>query len=174
VNQTSAVPGRSVTNNMTTIRDVTTFYRETNRNLYILTVDQAKAFDRVEHNFLHVVLDKFGFGEQFKMWIKMLYKDINSKVGVNRFFTRQFDVRRSVRQGCIPSPALYVLCIEILACKLKNDVLYKGIRLPDGLTEIKMIIHADDTTLFSESVTSLIRFFEVYNVPLCSRFGSGN
>jgi hypothetical protein len=59
-------------------------------------------------------------------------------------------------------------------CKLKNDVLYKGIRLPDGLTEIKMIIHADDTTLFSESVTSLIRFLEVYNVPLCSRFGSGN
>jgi hypothetical protein len=37
-----------------TKRDVMTFYRETNRNLYILTVNQAKAFDRVEHNFLHV------------------------------------------------------------------------------------------------------------------------
>jgi hypothetical protein len=122
--------------------------------LYILTVDQAKAFDRVEHNFLHAVLDRFGFGLQFKTWIKMLYKDINSRVCVNRFLTEQFDVRRSVRQGCSLSPALYVLCIEILACKLKNDVLYKGIRLPDGLTEIKMIIHADDTALFTESVSS--------------------
>jgi hypothetical protein len=79
------------------------------------------------------------------------------------FFTWQFDVRRSVRQGCSLSPALYVLCIEILACKLKNDVLYKGIRLPDGVTEIKMIMHADDTALFTESVASLFRFFKVYN-----------
>jgi hypothetical protein len=72
VNQTSTVPRRSVTNNMTTIRDVMSFYRETNRNLYVLTVDQAKAFDRVEHNFLHVVLDRFGFGQQFKAWIRLL------------------------------------------------------------------------------------------------------
>jgi hypothetical protein len=86
VNQTSTVPGRSVTNNMTTIRDVMSFYSEMNRNLYVLTVDQAKAFDRVEHNFLHAVLDKFGFGQQFKAWIRLLYKDISSKVCVNRFF----------------------------------------------------------------------------------------
>jgi hypothetical protein len=162
-NQTSAVPGRSVINNMTTIRDVMAFYRETNRGLYVLTVDQAKAFDRVEHNFLHAVLDKFGFGTQFKAWIKILYKNVNSRVCVNRFLTDQFDVRRSVRQGCSLSPALYVLCIEILALKLKNDVIYKGIRLPDGVTDIKIIVHADDTALFAESATSLRRFFEVYS-----------
>jgi hypothetical protein len=80
------------------------------------------------------------------------------------FFTWQFDVRRSVRQGCSLSPALYVLSIEILTCKLKNDVLYKGIRLPDGVTEIKMIMYADDTALFTESVASLFRFFKVYNI----------
>jgi hypothetical protein len=153
VNQTSAVPGRSVINNMKTTRDVMTFYRETNRN-----------FDRVEHNFLHVVLDRFGFGQQFKAWIRLLYRDISSKVCVNRFFTRQFDVRRSMRQGCSLSPALYVLCIETLACKLKNDVLYKGVRLPDGITEIKMIINAGDTALFTASVMSLSRFLKSISV----------
>jgi hypothetical protein len=52
-----------VTNNIATIRDVLTLYKETNRDLCILTVDQAKAFDRLEHNLLYVVLDRFGFGE---------------------------------------------------------------------------------------------------------------
>jgi hypothetical protein len=33
-NQTSAVPGRSVLNNMSTIRDIMAFYKETNRDLY--------------------------------------------------------------------------------------------------------------------------------------------
>jgi hypothetical protein len=51
VNQTSAVPGRSVLNNMSSIRDIMAFYKETNRDQYILTVDQAKAFDKVEHGF---------------------------------------------------------------------------------------------------------------------------
>jgi hypothetical protein len=127
VNQTSAVPGRSMINNMATIRDVMSYYKETHRELYILTVDQAKVY---------------------------------SKVCVNRFFTRRFDVKRSVRQGCSLSPALYVLCIEILACKLKVMLFIKvfGCQM-----EIRMIAHADDTALFAESVSSLSRFLQEYN-----------
>jgi hypothetical protein len=91
---------------MSSITDIMAFYKETNRDLYILTVDQAKAFDRVEHCFLHNVLDKFGFGSDFKTWIRLLYTDISSKVLVNRFLTDSFPVERSVRQGCSLSPAL--------------------------------------------------------------------
>jgi hypothetical protein len=54
------------------------------------------------------------------------------------------------------------LCLEILALQLKADNLYKGIRLPDGVTEVRMIAHADDTTLFAEDVGAIKRFFDVY------------
>jgi hypothetical protein len=128
--QTSAVPGRSVLNNMSSIRDIMAYYRETNRDLYILTVDQAKAFDKIEHCSLHDVIDKFGFGDCFKRWIKLLYTDISSKVLVNRYLTDSFQVQRSVRQGCSLSPALYVLCFEVLALRLRNDIIYRGINYP--------------------------------------------
>lgn len=36
--------------------------------------------------------------------------------------------------------------------------------MPDGITEIKMIIHADDTALFTESVMSLSRFLKSISV----------
>jgi hypothetical protein len=155
VNQTSAVPGRSVLHNMSSIRDIMAYYKETNRDLYILTVDQAKAFDRVEHSFLHRVIDKFGFGTGFTRWIRLLYTDISSKVLVNRYLTDSFSVQRSVRQGCSLSPALYVLCFEVLALRLRADIIYKGIRLPDGITEVRIIAHADDATLFTENADAV-------------------
>jgi hypothetical protein len=54
------------------------------------------------------------------------------------------------------------LCLEILALQLKADNLYKGIRLPDGVTEVRMIAHADDTTLFAEDAGAIKRFFDAY------------
>lgn len=39
-------------------------------------------------------------------------------------------------------------------CKLKNNAIYKGIRLADGVTEIRMIVPADDNALFAESLVS--------------------
>jgi hypothetical protein len=51
------------------------------------------------------------------------------------------------------------LCLEILALQLKADNLYKGIRLPDGVTEVRMIAHADDTP---EDAGAIKRFFDVY------------
>jgi hypothetical protein len=52
-----------------------------------------------------------------------------------------------------------VLCLEILALQLKADTLYNGIRLPDGVTEVRIISHADDTTLFAEDASAIKRFF---------------
>jgi hypothetical protein len=113
--------------------------------------------------FLHNVIDKFGFGMGFKKWIRLLYTGISSKVLVNRYLTDGFSVQRSVRQGCSLSPALYVLCFEVLALRLRNDTIYKGIRLPDGVTEVRLIAHADDATLFTEKLEYVKRFFDVYS-----------
>ena len=39
---------------------------------YLLTVDFEKAFDSLNHKFLTGVLKKYGFGEDFIDWIKIL------------------------------------------------------------------------------------------------------
>ena len=39
---------------------------------YLLTIDIEKAFDSVDHTFLCYTLKKFGFGNNFIRWIKII------------------------------------------------------------------------------------------------------
>lgn len=86
------------------LRDVVSFASETNCPLAILSLDQEKAFDRVDWDFLYATLSKMGFGDSFIRWIKLCYTDISSSIIVNGYLTRPFKPSRGVRQGCpVPS-----------------------------------------------------------------------
>ena len=62
------------------------------------------------------------------------------------FMTNYFQVSRGVCQGCPLSPLLFVLSVELLALKIRQDQLCRGIPLPDG-QNAKISQFADDTTL---------------------------
>lgn len=165
-NQTCAIPGRSVTQNLHLVRDLLDYCKERNINACLLTLDQAKAFDRVDHNYLFSILKAFGFGPDIITWVQLLYNKVNSCVFVNGFLTEAFEVTRSMRQGCGLSPLLYVLCIEALALKIRSNMLYKGIPLPGGHNILKIILHADDTTLFAidnDSFKAALRIFATFS-----------
>ena len=59
-------------------------------------------------------LRKFGFGNDFIEWVKMLYKNAESKVKVNGFLSESIRLQRGVRQGDPLSPLLYALVAEVL------------------------------------------------------------
>ena len=44
---------------------------KTNETGILVTLDQEKAFDRVDHDFLMRVLLKFGFGPSFRGWVSL-------------------------------------------------------------------------------------------------------
>ena len=60
--QTCGVIGRSIFSNLHLIRDTLDFIDKTNEPAILLTLDQEKAFDRVDHDFMLRVLRKFGSG----------------------------------------------------------------------------------------------------------------
>jgi hypothetical protein len=49
----------------------------------LLSLDQEKAFDGVDWDFLLRILEKFNFGAGFRAWIKLFYTDVESAVVIN-------------------------------------------------------------------------------------------
>ncbi|KAJ3605786.1 hypothetical protein NHX12_027830 [Muraenolepis orangiensis] len=74
--QTYCVPGRSMVDNVHLIRDVLEVSSSLGINTGLISLDQEKAFDRVEHSFLWKVMEKFGFSAGFIAKIKVLYNKI--------------------------------------------------------------------------------------------------
>ena len=82
--QTCGVPGRTILNNTFVLRDLVIICRQKNIPAAIISIDQMKAFDRVNWIFMFKTLRKFGFGND---WVKLLYKGAESKVNVNGFLS---------------------------------------------------------------------------------------
>ena len=76
--QTCSVPGRSIEQTISFIRDLIEYVNQKNLPGAIICIDQMKAFDRVDWSFILKTLQKFGFGPNFIQWVKLCYTDIFS------------------------------------------------------------------------------------------------
>ena len=87
--------------------------------------------------------------QKFHKWIIMLYPN-PVVVQVNGRRSKAFAIERSVRQGCPLSPLLYVLTLEPLLCRLRderNRLAQRGISLTSSV-RAKISAFADDITVF--------------------------
>ena len=98
------MPDRYIGENVAFLRDVVELANEYNLPVALLSVDQGKAFDRVDWPFLFATLAKMGFGDNFIRWVRLLYTDVRSSVLVNGYTSCLFKPSRGVRQGCPLSP----------------------------------------------------------------------
>ena len=119
-----------------------------------LFIDFEKAFDSIEWNFIKRSLELFNFGRSIIKWFSILYSNSETAVMNAGFMTDYFKVSRGVRQGCPLSPFLFILSVEVLASKIRQEPNCKGISLP-SLQEAKISQFADDTTLISRDTESL-------------------
>ena len=121
--QTYCVPGRSMVDNVHLIQDVLDVSSSLGFNTGLISLDQEKAFDRVEHNFLWKVMERFWFSAGFIAKIKVLYSEVESVLKVNGSLCAPFRVCRGVRAvlclGCStrspwnPSSTKYVLISKV-------------------------------------------------------------
>lgn len=160
--QTYSIPGRDIADSIGTVRD--TVRSMSAQGGCLLSIDLEKAFDRVDHDFLWAALKKYGFGENIIAWLKLFYNNAVSCVKCNGLLTREFHLRRSVRQGCPISALLYSLVVEPLALAILKDKEIKGIKTPLG-NETKIIQYADDLNIViknSESINRIISHLSMY------------
>ena len=146
--QTCGVKNRKIQDNLIILRDVIDYVNVFNKQGAVLCIDQEKAFDRVEWNFLFSVMDKVGIPASLINWISILYSNPSSSIIVNNFMSEPFVVSRGIRQGCPLSPLLYAISAEGLSSLIRTEKRLKGIIIPSIRENFKLVQHADDTTIF--------------------------
>ena len=108
------------------------------------------------------LLKRFGFGPSFCRWISTLYSGANMRIILNDRLTAPIPLLRGVRQGDPLSPLLYVMCVEVLACQIRNSPNIQGFLLPGANgKQFRVRQYADDTTCLVKDLFSLARRFEL-------------
>ena len=125
-NGQTCIPGRNIALNLHTLNGIVKYANSKNIEAVILFLDQEKAFERVDHQFLIKTLKHLKFGDYFISWIEIILKDITSCVKVNGFHTDEIEITRGVRQGDPLSALLYVIIAEVLGNQITQFYSIKG------------------------------------------------
>ena len=78
--------------------DIIKYVNTKNIQAAILFLDQEKAFNRVNHDFLIKTLNHFNFGEYVTNWVKIMLKNITSQIKIHCFLSEEIIIERGVRQ----------------------------------------------------------------------------
>ena len=103
--------------------------REVKSATFPILLTMIVAFDTLEWNFIQQILHLFNFGACIKQWVKILYTNTESTVLHNGFTNDFFQLSRGVRQGCPLSPYLFILGVELLATRIREDYSLGGIKI---------------------------------------------
>ena len=123
--------------------------KEFQKNIYFCFIDNAKAFDCVDHNKLWKILKEMGIPDHLTCLLRNLYADQEVTVRTGHGTTDWFQTGKGVRQSCILSPCLFNLYAEYIMRNTKLEETQAGIKI--ARTNIKNLSYADDTTLMAES-----------------------
>ncbi|CAM2099523.1 unnamed protein product [Caretta caretta] len=153
--QTYTVPGRSIFDNLFLVRDLLELGWRDGLSFALLSLDQEKAFDRVDHGYLLSTLQAFGFGPQFVSFLRVLYASAECLVRLSWTLTEPVSFGRGVRQGCPLSGQLYALVIEPFLCLLRRKMTGLVLREP----ELRLVLsaYADDVLLVVQDPGNLAR-----------------
>ncbi|KAL9664615.1 hypothetical protein QQ045_020020 [Rhodiola kirilowii] len=152
--QSAFVKSRLITDNFIIAHECSHFIKNYRRGATVygsLKLDMSKAYDRIEWNFLEIVLLQLGFD---MCWVRKVMKYVKSVrycVRVIGAISGFFTPGRGLRQGDPLSPYLFIICTEWLSYKLhemhRNQVI-PGLRICRKSPYISHLFFADDAILF--------------------------
>ncbi|CAM2105805.1 unnamed protein product [Caretta caretta] len=153
--QTYTVLNRSIFDNLFLVWDLLELGCRDGLSFALLSLDQEKVFDRVDHGYLLNTLQAFGFGPQFVGFLWALYASAECLVRLNWTLTEPVSFGRGVRQGCPLSGQLYARAIEPFLCLLRRRLTGLVRREP----ELRLVLsaYADDMLLVVQDPGNLAR-----------------
>ena len=80
---------------------------------------------------------------------KAKHKKPTTNIVLNRQKLKAFPLRSGTRQGCLLSPLLFNIVLEVLATVIRQEKEIKGIQI--GKEEVKLSFFADDMIVYIEN-----------------------
>ena len=161
--QTCSVPERQIFSNLFLTREIIEYTNNKNVEGLLLTIDQEKAFDKIDRKFLFRALERFNLGKNFVTAIKQTMKNNQSLIINNGYMGKPFNIKRGVRQGDPISLMLYCIAVESLSLEIKQNKNIDGIPMPGTKNKLKVMQYADDTTIFVRNPDSINELFKILN-----------
>jgi hypothetical protein len=88
--------------------------------LYVTFIDLEKAFDSVKREIMWPTLQEYGIPRKITQIIKILYDRFKCKLSHEGKLSEFIEVRNGVRQGCILSPAVFLLILDRVMKRIKG------------------------------------------------------
>ena len=130
----------------------------------MLFLDAEKAFDQVEWAYLFYDLNKFGLGDNFIRWVKILNDSPQASILTNGLKSDIFPLYRRTRQGYPLSPPLFAIAIEPLAEAIRMAPAIRGLLVD---YEHKISLYADDVLVFisnpETSIPALLNIIDLFS-----------
>jgi hypothetical protein len=170
--QAGFVPGRRITDQTRLTRMVLEYAEATETNGMIVALDQEKAYDKIDHEYLWTTLRNFRLPESFIKTVKSLYQSAKTQVMINGCLSDKFRIQRGVQQGDPLSCLLFDLAIEPLAEALRRSNL-EGMQIPGSERRLIATLFADDTTVYmseNDSWTTLMEITESWCIASKAKF----
>ena len=149
--QTGFLKNRYINENNVTTCEVIEDAKRKDKLGLMLAIDFSKAFDCISHEFIRKSLRHFGFGDKFVSYINTLISDFQAAVLHAGNLTEYFKLGRGAKQGDPIAALLFIIAVEILCIRLREDRDIKHYVIDDETdTKVKLVIYADDLNLFLE------------------------
>ena len=121
--------GRRTSDQIANIRWIIEKAREFQKNIYFCFIDDAKAFDYVDHNELWKILQEMGIPEHLTCLLRNLYAGQEATVRTGHGTTDWFHSGKGVHQSCISSCCLFNLDAEYIMGNAGLDEAQAGIKV---------------------------------------------
>jgi hypothetical protein len=116
--------------------DPSLFTHSSNKKGFVgIKTDMAKAYDRVEWDFLQATLDSMGFPKNITNIIMKCVTSVTFSILINGVPSKTFSPQRGLRQGDPLSPYLFIISAYVLSgliTRAQNNKLIKGVKIAHG------------------------------------------
>jgi hypothetical protein len=153
--------GYSTVDNAFVLRSIIERYIHRKRGkLYVAFVDFQKCFDTIDRSLLWQTLRNSGVKGRLFYALQSMYTSVKACIRCNNERSQYMNCTIGLKQGCLASPILFSFFIDELEHVMNNSEI-TGIQLHPDITQIMLLMFADDLALLSDTIVGLQRQLNV-------------